>query len=157
LGRLPRNYAPIDTNLFSDSKIRGLSPGAKLLFVASLLDCNKEMTDGQLKRADVDHLARLVKARNSCRTELLSAGLWLESGTGFEVVGFLGHNKSRAEREAAAEAAAKRKREWLENRGNGVPNGVLEAFPIPKTRKATENQRTKEAEQQSNLIGASVA
>ena len=124
MGRLPRNYAPIDTNLFSDPKIHPLSPGAKLLFIASLLYCNKEQTDGHLRRSDADHLSGLVKVRGTCRAELLGAGLWLETATGFEVVGFLDHNKSKAQRQKAADDAKTRYEDWLKTHANDVYNAV---------------------------------
>ena len=154
MGRLPKNYAPVDTNLFSDPKIRGLSPGAKLLFVAALLDSNKELSDGKLKRSDADHLTRLVNVKTTCRAELLGAGLWLETESGFEIVGFLDHNKSKAERKKAATDAKARYEEWLERHSNDVYNAVSNDVSNPFVLSNREPETRDTKQKQAAIAGA---
>lgn len=114
-----------------------------------------EGTDGQLRHSDVDHLTGLVKAKRSSRTELLIAGLWLETVTGFEVVGFLDHNKSKVERQKAAADAKARYEDWLRRHANDVYSAVSNDVgnPFVLSNREPEKQRTREAEQAA-IVGS---
>jgi hypothetical protein len=111
------------------------------------------MTDGQLKRSDLALLAGQVGVKPAAHRELLVVGLWLETADGFEITGFLDHNKSRAERLAMKKANRGRKERLLTNRRNGVLNGV--PFGVPNARKSKREEQ--EIEQEQAAYAGSVA
>ena len=129
------------------------------MFVAGLLDSNRQMSDGKLQHSDVGFLIGMVGLKKSTHKELLDAGLWIETSDGVTISGFLDNNKSRVEREAAAKQAHERYERWLADHANATPNAPLTPLPprlyAPEPDIDTEKQREREAEQAA--IAGSVA
>ena len=97
-------WARIDDRANSDAKLLALSDSAYRLWVAGLIFCNFNLTDGFIPSEALQYLG--VKSAQHLVKHLVSAGLWDEVEGGWEVHDYLNHNKSASEvRRTQAERA----------------------------------------------------
>lgn len=114
--RLRGSWAPIDTGLFRDRRVRLLSLTAKLLLVACNLRSNESMSDGSLTKSDLRLAAAEVDLESKEETravaDLLRAGFLQPVGIDYKLDDFRG--VSRVERERRQEQGRDRKQRQRE-------------------------------------------
>lgn len=119
-------WVALSCGLLRNRKLRRVSSSARLLYIAGLLHCGDELTDGEIELAALPALLLESGARRPTVSELEDAGLWHElEGGGWEINGYLDWNLSRAdwERNRAANArrqAAYRARQERESSTNAA-------------------------------------
>lgn len=119
MGRKPKLYIPLTVTFFDDDRIAEAGDGPALLYLAMLLGCKAQGTDGRLKEIQIGRLHR-----TRWRTELAKlAALRLvvqDEVTGeWCVAAWFAHNESLDEIDA--KRAADRARKAADSRRN--PNG----------------------------------
>src|SRR5512138_1642524 len=95
-------WAMFDDGIATHPKFVDRAPAAKLVFMLSIVYCNRELTDGELSPS-----ARLIifaqagedvlTCAKSITSELIAAGLWDERGGAIHVHDYLQWNRSRAQ------------------------------------------------------------
>ena len=108
-------------------KVARLSDPAFRLYVHAVCWASRAKTDGVVPSADLQHVAPGLRRRESLAAELVSAGLFEETGYGWMVHDYLDWNPSSAVRraldqqkqESGAIGAHKR---WHERRGVRDPD-----------------------------------
>jgi hypothetical protein len=130
---VPDEYFKLDVHVNDHPKVIGLSDAAFRVWVASMADANRRMTDG--------FIARPVARRfHDCRwddeedtpeahaEELVEAGLWELADGGWQVHNFAQHNRTReerlADRDAKREGNRQRQQRYRERHkpSSGDPN-----------------------------------
>lgn len=91
-------WIKIDDDLPDHPKVAGLTDGAFRLYLTGLCYCSRHLTDGRIPEAVTSRWG--VRHADRAASELMSAGLWTSSADGFEVVGYLEHQRSKVEVEA---------------------------------------------------------
>lgn len=120
VNQIKRNgsFAPLSSRYYMDDAIANAGEKAEILFIRGLAFCADTLSDGFI--TDVQ-LQRFVGAGLTSVTtrakKLCQVGLWervdgdlLGGETGYRVVAWLKHNRSRAEIQAKQRADADRKR-----------------------------------------------
>lgn len=106
-------YVQLDDGFCDHPKVRGLSDSAFRLHVASIAHSSRFLTDGIVLSRSVPDLVR--RYRSAALAELVTAGLWRPLSTiGYEIVGYLDWNDSRAVVEERRARKAERQARWLE-------------------------------------------
>lgn len=110
-------YARVDTGYFSNPKIVDLTQYAKLLHLASILYCAEHLTDGAVTPAALRVCADRVGIRRDRRTqrctELVAAGLWVETCDGWTLHDFVDMNPF-----ATREVVDKQRERWRVQKAN---------------------------------------
>lgn len=132
-------YVAVSTAFLRSRKMRSLTPQQKLLYLAGLLHCGDELTDGFVS-ADVLPMLH-VEAGSSPDDEaaLVATGLWkrhvVRGGKGggsrsdkggdggFDVPGFTAWNPPRQHVKAKHEQNAQRQQAWRNRHRNALRNG----------------------------------
>lgn len=100
-------YAALRQSAWRHPKLRGVSKGARLLFVMALSYASDFETDGRIPMGAV----ALIDGTKREAMELVKAGLWVSESGDYVVKSFLDHNASHAEmsgiRESRRAAGAK--------------------------------------------------
>lgn len=135
--RLRGDWAPVDTGLLRDRRMRGLSAEAKLLHVAALLYANAQMTDGEITASDLRLVAAEADVETGHASELVSAGLW-EGHRDYRIAAFAG--LSREERLRRRDLARARKQRFQE-RHNEPAEPSPKASEAEVTRSETRSER----------------
>ena len=125
-------WTKLDDSLLEHPAIIGLSDRARWLWVAGLVYCGRNLTDGQLTPRDLRTLAPMIgfgaKKMRAATAELLESGLWIESENGrIDVRNYLRWQPSASQVEAQREAWAERQRRYRAGETDvrhGVTNGV---------------------------------
>lgn len=115
----------LDDQFADHPKIERLSDRAFRLHIAGLCYCGRFLSDGFIPEDRVRRLVR--KVTKSMVDELVAGRLWTAVEGGFEVLGFLEYNPSKAKVEKDRAEAAERKRRWAER--NAVRNTVPRRVP----------------------------
>ncbi len=97
-------YVPIDTHFPTNPKVLGLSDSAFRVYVEAACYAKEHLTDGLITHTAGKKMHR--RGKKVC-DELVDSGLWREHPEGYEIHGWLGRNKSRAEVEEMARLRAK--------------------------------------------------
>lgn len=86
----------IDDKIGDNPKIVAAGEAAAWLYVVGLCYCSQHLTDGSIPSRIV---LRLTSNRYPGRlaARLVEQGLWIETADGYEVVDYLGHQRSRSE------------------------------------------------------------
>jgi hypothetical protein len=101
------------------------------LQACAITHCNRHLTDGRISLAAVRKLGKAGPAKAlRVASHLVAAGIWRAIDTGFEVVGFLDHNPSRAQVEKRRSETKARKEAWKE-RQERKPDASRNAFGTP--------------------------
>jgi hypothetical protein len=104
--------------------------------------CNRNTTDGRIPEAKVRRFGRANAKKNlAVAAKLVEDGIWAKVDGGFQIVGFLDHNPSRAQVERKRAEAKARKEAWIRKRQEQDPNGVRNANG---TRSGTGQERVPE-------------
>lgn len=112
--------ATLPPNIHDDARIERLSGNARALYYESFSYCAGRETDGLI---DAVALKKL-RAIPSAKRELIASGVWGEREDGAIVVcGYLEHNTSRADAEAAREKARRRMEKHRYGERNAEQNG----------------------------------
>lgn len=95
-------WARIDDGIFFNPKVFVLSPETKLLYIGGIVYASKFMTDGIIRQGDLTKMARMtgINVVTEMVSELVSSGLWHETGDGWEIHDYLQYNPSREHVEA---------------------------------------------------------
>lgn len=98
----------LDDRVLEHPRMLGLSDGAFRLWVAGLAYCSRHLTDGRIPAKALTTLSVSLDRPGKVDgyvEELVEAGLWIEAArpAGWEVDGYLAHQQSRAQVEAARE------------------------------------------------------
>jgi hypothetical protein len=121
-------YALLDDNWPNNGKVQRLSKDAKLLYVAGLCFCSRNLTDGVLTAKSVKIVLLEIDAKPRHVNELFEQGLWDRAADGYLVHDYTDVNKpaeeikqrrkeiSEARREAGKKGAAAR---WDKSKSNG--------------------------------------
>lgn len=138
-------WLKIDDGMVEHAKCVGLSSDAWTLWLHGLCYCSRNLTDGHIPRAMLARLSAL-RAPKKAAVELVTAGLWHETGPGWEIHDYLAYQRSadqvNQEREAANErkragrvAAAERKRASRQRQDTGgtSPAGHTDVTPMSQS------------------------
>lgn len=130
-------WVKLDTGIFRNPKVVTVGADAKLLYVAGICYAGDNLTDGLIPANALPILAAEATIRNvkKATAELVNAGLWVTSDTGFEVHDYLEHNSRSGDVQAKRDAARER---MQRNRSQNVRAN--------KSRSSQEVRPTKEIE-----------
>lgn len=106
------SWAALDVGMLRNRKTRGLTAAQALLYVAGILHCADELTDGEIARNVLPQLRLESRARPSDVAHLVDSGLWVETPGGWSVVGYLDWNPPKQWWEGRRKANARRQAEW---------------------------------------------
>lgn len=114
-------WIALDVGLLRHRKLEELGRAApRLLYIACLLHCGDELTDGYVRAGAMPRLLAEAGARRGGRacdvTALERAGLLEPVDDGWMIPSYLDWNPSRAWWEKQRDSAARRTREWRERR-----------------------------------------
>jgi hypothetical protein len=101
-------YAPLDEHFDEHPKYESLDLEHYGLMACAITYCNRNLTDGKVSFKAVRGFGKSGKGPKYAK-RLTDAGIWRDIETGWEIVGYLDHNPSRAEVLAKREAARARK------------------------------------------------
>jgi hypothetical protein len=90
-------WVAVDDNFVEHEKVSAISDRAFRLHMAALCYCGRNLTDGRLSDKAVRVLKAIVDGTPRHVRELVTAGLWRESGNSYEVHDYLEHNPSAEE------------------------------------------------------------
>lgn len=93
-------WVKIEDDLPDHPKIAGLSDAAFRLHIAGICYCSRHLTDGFIPAWIIDRWG--VKRADKVAAELEAASLWLRHSDEYEVVGYLDHQRSKAEAQAVS-------------------------------------------------------
>lgn len=127
-------YAHLRQSAWRHPKIRDVSKGARSLYFCSISYAIDLESDGNIPSSAVS----LLDGTKREVAELVAANLWSTSGSGFVVVGYLNHNKSREEMESARVAMSKGGR-----RGGGSNRATREHPTLQGTLQPTMQGQSK--------------
>ena len=140
-------WVKLDDGMPSRPEILDLSDAAFRLFVSGLCYIGKHLTDGAISAAAVLTLG--VRQPKRAVSELIDAGLWQKTDTGYFVPDFLSYNLSR---EVVERKRAETRDRVQRYRGrnsvtgdvtNAVTNGVSNTSPVPsRSRSRKDQERT---------------
>lgn len=108
-------WVKLDDGFFLHPKMVSVSALAKILHVAALTYCAQQLTDGTVPQGATAIVASMAGVRRpeAALRELVAAGLWEQTPTGYAIHDYLDYNPSREqvlkERTGARERMAKRK------------------------------------------------
>lgn len=138
-------WVRLDDGMYTHPKVISLTPSARWLFVAGICYANQNATDGFISRSAAEGVG-MIRQSGRAVAELVSAGLWERSGSGYVIHDYHDYQPSRDKILADRRAAAQRQQRWrtgdrgpesggLDRAGgagrngarNGVTNGVSNA------------------------------
>lgn len=120
-------YLKLDDGYLDDDRFDDVSYPARWLHVAALTYCARRVTDGHVKKVKLARLSD-VDDPTACAQELIDAGFWESTATGYYLPDYLRMNRSREQVEADQAAARGRKQRYYD-RLNASRNGVPNAEP----------------------------
>lgn len=88
-------WIKVEASVRTHEKFLAAGPAACWLWLCGLAYCQEGLTDGFIPFAALTHLG--VKAPNALKAKLVTVGLWHEVAAGWQVHGYLTHNKPAAE------------------------------------------------------------
>jgi hypothetical protein len=130
------SWLRIDDGFAENPKIAELADRTFRLHVVALCYCARNLTDGVVTTRALRVLAAIVGVARIEKnvSQLVEAGLWTQSGDGYEINDYLEYNPSAAKVKEERAANAERQRRHRD-RTNGVSNAVTNAAPsrpVPK-------------------------
>lgn len=114
-------WVKIDDAFFTHRKVEGLSKDAKLLFVAGLTWCARELTDGFVSATGLRTSAALVDVKATTAKQLVDAGLWHKRADGYDVHDYLEYQPTAEEERQRRREHADRMKAWREARKGQRP------------------------------------
>jgi len=133
-------WVKLDDQFFAHPKVIDLSKDAKLLYLAALNHCAAQLTDGALSSGAVRAVAALVDVQRSVAEELVNAGLWETTDTGYAVHDYLTYNRTaeqvKADRAANTERQS-RYRDRHASESNAVTNTIIKEGVTPLVQPST--------------------
>lgn len=132
-------WVKLTDTFLGDADINAIGAEAVALYIAGLVHCAGNLTDGTIQAASVRPFAACVGVADAhtAAKRLVQTGLWEKVYRGGKVVAFrvrnyLKYNKSRDQIESDREAGAQRIATWRERKSNAVTNGVrTQSRPVP--------------------------
>lgn len=118
---MKRAHAELDVHFDEHIKFDGLSLAHLGLIACGISYCNRALTDGKIPRGRIRSWGIDGEAE-ALTAELIRRRIWKAIPEGFEIVGFLDHNRSRAEVMASLEAKKKRQAEYYKRKTEKVNN-----------------------------------
>lgn len=122
-------YAPLDEHFDEHPKYEELELEHFGLMACAIAYCTRNLTDGKVSYAAVRKFGRTMKGVRLAK-KLVDLGIWREVDGGWEIVGFLDHNPSRAEVLAKREDARRRKDAYRKSRPGDRPPDVPPPVPM---------------------------
>lgn len=126
-------YARIDDNFPEHPKVRARSLAARWVHLRAICYASRLLTDGFVPAESATEWGR------GAARELVEAGMWEAVDGGFQIVGYLDHNDSRAQVEERRAKDAERKRRGRDSgvdseqdsdrTPSGVPRGIRRDSP----------------------------
>lgn len=117
-------WVKIDDAFFTNRKVEGLSKDAKLLFIAALTWCARELTDGFVSATGLRTSAALVDVKVTTAKQLVDAGLWSKRSDGHDVHDYLEYQRTAEDERQRRREHADRMKAWRESRkGRRPPPG----------------------------------
>ncbi len=141
-------WIKLDVGFFEDSKVLAVSPGARLLFIASLLHAKHQMSDGLIPASTLGLLHYRTGSTDLAIEELVRAGLWEHDVDGYRIPSFLKWNLPKSELDQRAAKRAERQRRWREGKTNATDSrrdrdASRDALPTrPERETETEREKT---------------
>lgn len=130
------SYLNVDDGIMEHPKIAPLSAHAKLLHFAGLVYCARNLTDGLIEGKAVKTVVIQADAQRRHLLELSTAGVWIQTPTGYRIHDYLDHNKSKEKILAERKAKADRQARWRDNRNN---NGQYVDTPVDRLQDAQQD------------------
>lgn len=107
-------WAAVDAGLLRNPKVAALRPPARWLYVAGILHCADELTDGRIARHALPRLLLEAGARRPNIAELEAAGLWEAEPDGWAVRDYLAWNPPKTHWESQRKRNAEKQSAWRE-------------------------------------------
>lgn len=121
-------WVRLDDEFPSHRKVERLTDAAFRLHVQGICWCARNLTDGHISRDDLDFVSRIRRPRRHA-AQLVVAGLWSETDSGWYIHDYLEYQPSKAQVERRRENDAERKTRWRKKQSHGVTDGVTDALP----------------------------
>lgn len=118
-------WARIDVNFFRHPQVSALRPAECLGYLAMILYAQEHETDGHVPQEAL----RWCDVKPSHAQAMQAAGLVEEVFGGWQIIGFLNHQRSRAEMEAARKTASARARKGASARWHKDSASMDEVMP----------------------------
>jgi hypothetical protein len=147
-------YARLTGDLWLDPGLAGVPDEAFRVYVSSISYAAQQLTDGFVPR----HVAVMLTSNldEPLAAEpwrpLIEGGLWLEVEGGFQIKGYLKHNKSKAEIEAARSKVAERVTKHRETKASRVTPEPVTRY-IGVSNPPIEEELDTEQENKINPVG----
>jgi hypothetical protein len=112
-GIVAMTWTKLDDAFLGDPKLMAAGPLAELVFVRSLVYCNRHLTDGWIPKGALIELCRgLDESASEIPHRLVSEGLWGPAAGGYTVIQFAKYQRLKAVIEKDRAATAARQREY---------------------------------------------
>ena len=121
-------YAHLRQSFWRHPRITALSMSARGVYAGGLSFCADNETDGKIPERTA--VLMLADGHKRYVKELVDAGVWVTTEDGYEVAGYLDHNKSKADMEHARKAASDAGKRG--GRGNKKAKAEAEGKPTIK-------------------------
>lgn len=119
-------FVPLDVEYASDDEFLEAGPLAELLYIRSLCFCKRKMTDGKVKRSQLQVVAGNIPNAAKHAAKLVDVGLWVLDVDGWDVPAYLKRNPSKleveTERDLAREAGIRGNHERWHVAPDGKPS-----------------------------------
>lgn len=120
-------WARIDDSILDHPKILEAGEDARDLLIASIIWCNRHLTDGRIPKAALPVLSQKKTVKKNAEA-LVRVGLWEDHGSYWQVHDYLDWNPSREEVEKQRAASAERMRKSrARRRGDRATNATVAA------------------------------
>lgn len=121
----------MDHDFFLHRKVERLSKDAKLVFIAGLAHCSRELSDGFISAgAALRTILAAVDAKPRAVNELVDAGLWHKEGDGFVVHDYHDYQPPAEQVRKQRRDHAERMRRWR-NKRDGPSDASRDASTSP--------------------------
>lgn len=108
-------WVKLDDGFPENPKVATLSPAAIGLHVCALCYCNRNLTDGEIRKG-IEKRLTSTSSTSRLVNQLVGAGLWLDEGESWRIHDYLDFQPSKAKVQADRAAALERQRRSRERR-----------------------------------------
>ena len=108
-------WTKLDRSMIDGPEWDGIAPGVRLVHIEAMLWCNEHGTDGDVTPGTLGKLTRYPRRLDAAR-QLVDAGLWHETDTGWTLPRFLDEQPSKQDSDRTRDIARQRQRRQRQHR-----------------------------------------